>query len=204
MNVSRSPISCSSASSDRLWSAPKTMALNVITASRGLRPAGDLRSASGFRQTASSTGRKVLPRDQFPDHRRMPSPLLLQLPPPAFGRHVRKTQLSSVARLCHRSSSGFRCPFQLSILLMQYRTGSQFCKPSPACLRTCSKRHLSRRPGVKEEGRSSARATYRQTSSGVSNEIVRHGHRIGAGQARDLCPLRLPWPRPCPGRRQSS
>ena len=58
MNVSRSPISCSSPSSDRLCNAPRTMALNINTASQGLRPAADLRSLFGLRQTVSSTGRK--------------------------------------------------------------------------------------------------------------------------------------------------
>ena len=58
MNVSRSPISCSSASSDRLYNAPRTTALNISTASHGLRPAVDLRSLFGLRHTVSSTGRK--------------------------------------------------------------------------------------------------------------------------------------------------
>ena len=57
MNVSRSPISCSSASSDRLYSAPRTIALNMTTASHGFRPAADLRSFAGVRHTSSSKGR---------------------------------------------------------------------------------------------------------------------------------------------------
>ena len=57
MNVSRSPISCSS-SSDGLYNAPSTIALNISTVSHGLRPAADFRSRLGLRHTASSTGRK--------------------------------------------------------------------------------------------------------------------------------------------------
>ena len=58
VNVSRSPISCSSASSDRLYNAPRTIALNISTAPHGLRPAANLRSLAGLRHTVSSTGRK--------------------------------------------------------------------------------------------------------------------------------------------------
>ena len=118
MNVSRSPISCSSASSDRLYNAPRTIALNIGTASHGLRPAADLRFSSAFRQYHLEHGPEVLPRDQFADHRQMPAPLLPQLPPPAFGRHIRKTQLPAIARSCHLSSPGLRCRSRPSECLM--------------------------------------------------------------------------------------
>ena len=95
MNVSRSPISCSSASSDRLYNAPRTTALNISTASHGLRPAVDLRSLFGLRHTVSSTGRK--------SSQGTSSSIIakLKLPPPSLYRHVRKTQLPWPSCACH-------------------------------------------------------------------------------------------------------
>ena len=105
MNVSRSAIASSSASSDRLYNEPSTSALNIRTASQGLRPAGDLRSLSGFRHTASSRGRNFSHGTSSPISARcLPRlPLPLQPAPAVLGRHVRKAPLPRRSRLRHRT-----------------------------------------------------------------------------------------------------
>ena len=59
MKDSRSRSWYSAWSSERLYSAHSTIALNMTTASLGLRPALDFRAAAGLRQTASNRPRKL-------------------------------------------------------------------------------------------------------------------------------------------------
>ena len=139
MKVSRSPISCSSASSDRLYNAPRTIALNISTASHGLRPAADLRSSPAFRQTASSTGRK--------SSHETSSPIIARCLPrfsPSFRR--RPSAATSAKLSCLPPRVCATCSLPVSDVvsgcqhaLCNIAIGNRSCKPFPGCLRTCSK-----------------------------------------------------------------
>ena len=132
MKVSRSPISCSSASSDRLYSAPRTIALNISTASHGLRPAADLRFSSAFRQTASSTGRK--------SSHGTSSPIIARCLPRFFSSFRRLPSAATSAKLsclpsralCHLSSPGLPMSFQaVRMPLCNIASKADVVNPSP-------------------------------------------------------------------------